>query len=122
MSDLVNMAYTKAELKERNSPKTSPSYLGEAEKYPYGLNITLNEDQIKKLGIKLPKSGSMMSLHAQCKVVSVSSNDRANGGTDRRIELQMQKMCVEPGAMSAMDAMDDALEDASDPADAEGED
>lgn len=107
----VNMAYTKAELKERNSPKACAVY--EGSKYPYGLCLNLDNDVLKKLGLKdLPKPGTKMQLTATVAVTSSSLNRRSDGEDNRRLELQIEKMGLAKGSDGAIAALEDGMKEA----------
>lgn len=67
--------------------------------FPFGLEISLGEEQIKKMGIStLPASDTEMTLVA--KVVVTSATDRTTDRQgeekkkDRRIELQITEMSL----------------------------
>lgn len=68
----------------------------EVSSYPYGLTISLEEEEIKKLGIDgVPDAGSKKMLSAVVEVSNVSvrdSNDKKNGGKRRSISLQITDM------------------------------
>jgi len=69
--------------------------------YPYGLCISLTEEELEKLGLdeELPPIGATLHFMAMAKVTSVSQNERtcADGTTERccRVELQIQQMSTE---------------------------
>jgi hypothetical protein len=108
---LKNMAFTKAEQKDRNSPKLMDSY-GGGEKYPYGLRLDLNAEVMKKLGLtSLPKTGTEVTISACAKVVSTSVNDR-DGKSEKRMELQITSMEVGGEEESAEDAIGRAIDEA----------
>lgn len=110
---LKSMKITKADRDARKKGYGVCSPMG-GDDYPYGLRVTLDEDALKKLGLtKLPKAGAYVALRAECCVISVSVNER-DGKTDRRIELQMEKLevIVPPG--TAEDAIGDAIDAADD--------
>jgi hypothetical protein len=108
----VNMAYTKAELKERNSPKTR-SLEYEGSKYPYGLCITLESQALDKLGLDtLPKPGTKMQLAATVVVTSASLNQRQDGEDSKRLELQIEKMGLAKGSDGAVAALEDGMKEA----------
>jgi hypothetical protein len=65
--------------------------------YPYGLSISLEQDQLEKLGITdMPKVGAKMMVHANAVVKTVSAYDTQNG-SDKRVELQITEMELVPG-------------------------
>lgn len=81
--------------------------------YPYGLSLTLSNDQLKKLGISdIPKIGAVMHIEAKAVVTSASQSDNRGGGVERRMELQLQKIGLKEGHASAEEAMGEAIEKA----------
>lgn len=78
------MARTDSE-KEDISPSAQPAY-------PYGLCISLCEQELEKLGFAQGELqvGDMIHLHALAAVTSVSSHDNVDLGPSCRVELQLQ--------------------------------
>lgn len=75
------------------------------EEYPYGLRISLGEDELAKLGVTgLPAIDTDMRLSALVCVVSISQHENQGGKPERRVELQIEQMAL-AGA-----AEDDAAE------------
>lgn len=66
--------------------------------YPYGLEVRLDTDALKKLGIldALPKVGKGMKLEALVDVTSVSENDRKGGGKSCNVTLQITDLGLSP--------------------------
>lgn len=93
MPKFVDMAITPAERKEdmpmmASSPAALPTY-------PYGLCISLCDDELAKL--KLPADcevGDMLHMHCLAKVTSVSKNETTDGARTR-IELQITAIAAE---------------------------
>ena len=90
--NLTSMKRTTAEKKEGSEVMCdSPSQ----EDFPYGLRIHLEDDEISKLNIPMPKIGETMVLVANLKVTSV--NERADeDGENRRVGLQITEMELAP--------------------------
>lgn len=57
--------------------------------YPYGLRLSLNSEQLKKLGIDTPAVGSMLQLGGMAKVVSSSTYEDEGEEPRSRVELQI---------------------------------
>lgn len=107
---LKSMKVTKADRKERE--KGYAIAPGGGEDYPYGLRISLDADSMKKLGItSLPKAGKTVKVVAECCVKSTSVDDR-DGRTERRMELQIEKMDVDIEDESAEEAIGRAIDEA----------
>ncbi len=68
----------------------------EQPKYPYGLQITLNDESIETLGMTvMPAVGATMTLTAKVKVTGVHINEvlkDEDSTPERRIELQITDM------------------------------
>lgn len=62
--------------------------------YPYSLRISLGPDELKKLGLPIPDFGDMIDMRCFGVVTSVSASD-TEGGSDCRVEIQIQKIAVE---------------------------
>jgi hypothetical protein len=109
MAKLIDMKITKAERKA-NEPK--PCSDGDGPIYPWGLRLDLNNDTLKKLGMKdLPKVGADMIVTARACVVGVRSSERENH-EDRSVELQIEKLSVERAGKTMKDALDDGVREA----------
>lgn len=91
-SGMVSMKRSKADIK-KDSVMTSPM---DSERYPYGLRLSLQKDELAKLGIKrLPGVGDTFEIEAMVKVVSVSAG-ASEGSQDRMsVDLQITDMCCE---------------------------
>ena len=66
--------------------------------YPYGLELRMNEEILKALGItKLPDVGSYMVLEARVCVRSVEERDDiyTPGGKSRSVTVQIEDMAIE---------------------------
>jgi hypothetical protein len=69
----------------------------EAPKYPYGLQISLDEEALEKLGMPgLPEVGMTMSLVARVEVVSTSKRDTQEDGEERCLSLQITDLELGP--------------------------
>jgi hypothetical protein len=68
-------------------------------KYPYGLNISLDEDSLEKLDIDISTFGvgDEVEIHARAKVSSVSQSEREGSGKSASLSLQITDMAVESG-------------------------
>lgn len=82
---------SKAELKKMNEPMG----YREDEKYPYGLQLRFEKDQVKKLGLKDCKVGDMVNIAALGKVTSVRMSEHTHRDDSHDVEIQIQKIGVE---------------------------
>ena len=98
--------------KKKAAESCNPCIEKDAPRYPYGLSVSLENESLKKLGIKtLPKVGETIALRAVAVVESASEHSRQSG-TSRRVELQLQKLEVTPTKKpSAEDAVSEAIKD-----------
>ena len=68
----------------------------EADDYPYGLRITLDNGSLKKLGIKdMPKPGDKFRIEGEAHVLESSQRDTEDD-SDRRVELILHELGAEP--------------------------
>ena len=101
---MVNMKHSR----EEASKYTEPAEVGDEPQYPYGLCISLHEDELEKLGItSLPAVGTEMALMAKVYVKSTSSYQTQEGGSNMSVDLQITYM--EIGAASTQSAAATAL-------------
>ena len=87
---MQNMALSKADKQVSDSPVAIDN---DREKYPYGLELSLDEKALSKLGVKeLPKVGTKLMLEAKVVVGSVRESERANGRSSKHMGLQITDM------------------------------
>lgn len=87
---MVDMEMSKEEIKE--TLVATPS---EGPRYPYGLKITLDQEQLEKLGITdLPSVGDYATISAKCEVCHVSENQYEDGQTSKSLSLQITDLAV----------------------------
>lgn len=90
MKTLINMELSPEQAKEYSQPDP-----GDAPKYPWGLELRLEDEQLKKLGITaLPAVGAALQLTARVEVTSISQNDSQSGGERRCLSLQVTDMAL----------------------------
>lgn len=95
--DLINM-------KETDEDGPQPTYEQDADSYPCGLCLTLDDDDLKKLGIEtLPPLGSILSLEAKVKVTRLA-DDSGFYGRIRNLGLQITDMNLSSSDKSESDA------------------
>lgn len=69
----------------------------EKPEYPYGLCISLEEDQIKALEmVGTPAVGEVMMVMAMATVKSVSVHENEESGVKRSVSLQITDMNMKP--------------------------
>ena len=69
---------------------------GESPDYPWGLRISLQDEQLDALGLgHLPRVGAKVNIQATATVQSVSSESVDNGQPNRRVDLQITDLGVE---------------------------
>jgi len=88
MESLINMQLSKEEAKQEVSPSTE-----DAPKYPWGLEITLNDDSLTKLGVKsLPSVETEVTIIAKAVVSGVTERQSQGGENYRSLDLQITDM------------------------------
>jgi hypothetical protein len=102
---MVDMAKSpedvKKEIKDYALPTPASADKPSVPTYPYGLCLSLTEEELGKLGIAgdFPEVGEMIHLAAMAKVTSVSESERegTDGAKTRccRIELQITHLACE---------------------------
>jgi hypothetical protein len=95
----------------KRSETKAPAVLKD-DPYGYGLRITLDADQIDKLGIDMPKAGAVFEIEAVATVTRVSQSESAESDGSKSIELQIRKLGVEKKLKSVRDAIDTGIADA----------
>lgn len=96
---LVNMKMSPEEAKE-DYGIASPS-AANLPAFPYGLELSLNDEVLAKLGMTLPAVGAEFTLMAIVKVTSASSNETEGAEPEIRASMQITDMQLTPN--SAMD-------------------
>jgi hypothetical protein len=83
--------------------------------YPYGLRLTLNQEQLEALGLPMPQAGTKLRIEAETVVTRSSTEDPdADGDVDYVcVELQLTELGVEQGEEESGNAVDERDEKAS---------
>lgn len=93
LPNFIDMAKTPAELKEDVLESVTGSFPQNL--YPWGLSISLENEQLDKLGLDCDcEPGDAVYMHVLAKVTSVSKRETTEGG-QKRIELQITGMAVD---------------------------
>lgn len=112
MDKLTDMSLTRAELKERSGPQ--PSLAGTSKdkgpKFPWGLEIRLDEKAMKKLGMgDLPEVGELCQITGLGRIVSVSERE-SQDSSSKDMTIQIEKLSLnvkeETDAAEAAEAND----------------
>ena len=93
----VDMAKTPEQVNEEVSSMAAPmtAKADNVPKYPWGLCINLEDDQLEKLNLDDEcEVGDMIHLCVMAKVTSCSSNETEGGKSRKRIELQITQIAV----------------------------
>lgn len=89
---LTDMKITKKEVKGKSAPCCGLD--SSSSRYPYGLEIRLDDEVMKKLGIDLPEVGKEISIVAKATATEASSRDSQDGGKRLSCTLQITKLKV----------------------------
>ena len=106
-----SMAVSKKESKEMNSPAVLGSD-SNGPRYPYGLEIRLDNESLTKLGMSLPKVGSYVKIRAEACVTSVSENESKGGKAHRSVSLQIERLAVDDEPETMEEAIDKGVREA----------
>lgn len=94
-------------MSKKEKKDNMPTAVSDGPDYPYGLRLSLNDDCLKKLGLKsLPKVGAKMTVHAIGEVVAVSQHESENHD-DRHVEIQIHELGVDGGGPKMEDTLRD---------------
>ncbi len=76
---------------------------GEMDAYPWGLRLCLGKEALDRLALpQMPAIGARMTVHAIASVVSVSEEQRQDGSTEKRLELQIEQVELTSGTPDRM--------------------
>lgn len=97
MADLIDLARTKAE-KKAEIDKWETTAAEDRPDYPYGLNLFLDYETLKKLGMTDHDfdAGLPVTIHAEA-MISEDRVEVINGEKRHSISLQVQKMAIGQG-------------------------
>lgn len=112
MAKLVNMALPKPKKGEKgeNGSVMCAADPGKEPKFPYGLGLRLEDEEIKKLGLKLKDfdTDTVVRITAKAECTRVSEDDTRGGGKSQSLSFQITDLCIEPGEGSFEDGWDKA--------------
>ena len=92
---LVSMKLPKRDKTSEEKIYTTMAEPGDGPKYPWGLCLNLDEQQLEQLGIKdLPKVDSTVTLTAKATITSVSEN-QTQEGTRRSVSIQITDLAID---------------------------
>lgn len=93
---LVNMKMSKKEAKDTIGPVSTKEALANAPRYPYGLEIRLDTETLKKLGINLDdyKLGETCVIEARAQITDKGEHQRLGGEERINLELQITDLAI----------------------------
>jgi hypothetical protein len=97
---MVDMKRTKEDLK-KDKAMIEPETAASVEKYPYGLEIHLEDESISKLGLNLNtfKTGDKVNIQCIADVTELAERSYSGDKKDRRtMRLQITKMALNKGS------------------------
>ena len=93
-SKLTDMAMTPEDEADYGVPEAISG--GDRPTYPYGLRICLSDAELEKLGVKADCDvGDLVDMRCFGTVTSVSKNQRSDGTSCNRVEIQIEKIACE---------------------------
>lgn len=91
--DLIDMKHSPKEREEESEEAKEQK----GPEYPWGLKITLGEDELEKLGLgENPKSGEEFEIHAKGFVCEERESSSDDYGDDRSVTIQLTSVGLEP--------------------------
>lgn len=95
LPSMVDMRRTPEE-KQEVASLSLPTALNQPD-YPYGLSISLCENELEKIGFSQEdlRVNDMVHLHCMAVVTSVSNHDNVSSGPSCRVELQITHISAE---------------------------
>lgn len=88
MASLINMENTQQQATEQVSPSAD-----KGPKYPWGLQISLNDDSLEKLGVTaLPAVGTEVTIVAKATVAATREYSTEGSGSEASMDLQITDM------------------------------
>jgi len=96
MAELINMALPKPKKGEKVESTCIAHGSGKEPKFPWGLEIRLEDEVIKKLGLKLKDfdTDTMVHIVAKAETTRVSEDDTRDGGKQRSLSFQITDMAL----------------------------
>lgn len=92
---LTDMKITKAEQKAKEKGNKSIPCCGSDEKYPYGLELRLDNEIMDKLGIELPEVGEEVTITAKATVTEAAAREsQHDAGKRLSCTLQITKLGI----------------------------
>lgn len=105
MSHLTDMKLPK---RKKNSHAEVACDSPDEPRYPYGLEINLDNDALDRLGLELPEAGERFIVLGVGPVTQVRQSDNKRG-KDRSLTIQLQKIEVGPVATGKIKNAVDAV-------------
>lgn len=97
MTTLKDMALTAAEAKDSDYGCCAPDGDdSKGPKYPYGLEICLRDESLKKLGMGLMPVGTVVMITARAVVTGTSSRDRQGSDPSQDMDVQIEALDLTP--------------------------
>ena len=83
--------------KGENQGVEVPEPVGYYEKYSYGLRITLQSEELEKLGLKASsfKIGEACTISCEGEIISIRESEGMDQKPDRSVEIQIKKLTIE---------------------------
>lgn len=75
-----------------DGPSMAPS---DRDEYPYGLQLSLQQEELDKLGVsELPAVGKYVNITARASVSAVCEEKKQDGSVERCLQLQIEDMTL----------------------------
>lgn len=98
---------------EKAMETATPVSVGEQDKYPWGLRITLTHEELEKLGVDKSdwEVGDTFHLQAFAKITGISENQKEGGESDCCVSLQITHLAGPENEEEEGEESEDDLEE-----------
>ncbi|RPI84291.1 MAG: hypothetical protein EHM41_13785 [Chloroflexi bacterium] len=103
--DMVDMKMP-VKTTEEMEKTCAPCLAGSSERWPYGLVLRFEKEQIDKLpSLTNYEVGDKVMVTAEATVTAIRISERQDGESDHSVELQIKKIACEPAMDKPMEQM-----------------
>lgn len=94
MAEMKDMKLSPKEQKELSEPTS----MVDKPEYPWGLQLSINDEEYEKLFSSPPQIGEVFMVQAKAKVTGINLSNREDGEDRKNVQLQIIEMGLEKEA------------------------